>query len=248
MGNGVVVFGQQIGESDLDSFKGDIQSLLIVNDPQAGALSCNHDSPLGGFFPDCRDKLAAESPEVSIERNINMEGGQVSYSSTSSSSSVSFSSTSSSSTSEEGLMVVTEEASAGGRAAAEVGEVAFGIKGEKGAKGEPAVIGPRGYQGPAGDPGEEGDRGPDGRDGLPGEKGLPGPPGKHIMVPFRIPTPGSEKGPGASAPAEIQAQLSLQMARMALQGPPGPRGLAGITGPVGSTGARGLKGNPGDPG
>lgn len=44
--------------------QGDIQSLLIVNDPQAGALSCNHESPLGGFFPDCREKLKAESPEV----------------------------------------------------------------------------------------------------------------------------------------------------------------------------------------
>merc|ERR1712096_586504 len=96
-------------------------------------------------------KLAAESPGVSIERNINMgEGGEVSFSSTSSSSSVSYSS--SSSTSEEGLMVVTEEASTGGRvAAAEYGEVEFGIKGEKGARGEPAVIEPDAFT--AGPPG-----------------------------------------------------------------------------------------------
>merc|ERR1719320_1798820 len=255
--NGVVVFGQQIGESDLDSFKGDIQSLLIVNDPQAGALSCNHESPLGGFFPDCREKLKAESPEVSIERNINiMEGGEVSYSTSSSSSSVSYSSSSSSSSSsEEGLMVVTEEASAGGNSyggrmsAAEYGDVEFGIKGEKGSKGEPAVIEPDAFTaGPPGDMGAPGAVGPRGYQGPPGEKGLPGPPGKHIMVPFRIPTPGSEKGPGASAPAEIQAQLSLQMARMALQGPPGPRGLAGITGPMGARGSRGPPGASGLPG
>ena len=39
---------------------------------------------------------------------------------------------------------------------------------------------------------------------------------KHVCFrfQFRIPTPGSEKGPGANAPAEIQAQLSLQQARV----------------------------------
>merc|ERR1711937_355417 len=108
--------------------------------------------------------------------------------------------------------------------------------------------GPPGPQGPPGMMGPPGPPGKDGRNGIDGSQGLTGPPGRHIMIPFRLPTPAELKGPGGHANAELQAQMALQQARLALQGPPGPLGLTGMPGPTGEPGPYGEPGIAGLPG
>merc|ERR1739838_695540 len=56
---GVVVFGSQIGDSKLETFKGDIQSLILDSDPTSASFMCNGRN----LTPNCDTAAAALTGE-----------------------------------------------------------------------------------------------------------------------------------------------------------------------------------------
>uniref|UniRef100_A0A671TWF5 Fibrillar collagen NC1 domain-containing protein n=1 Tax=Sparus aurata TaxID=8175 RepID=A0A671TWF5_SPAAU len=106
--------------------------------------------------------------------------------------------------------------------------------------------GPPGITGPVGPRGDAGEPGPPGRPGLNGADGIPGPPGNIMLIPFQ--SGGDPKLGTVVSAQEAQAQAILQQTKLAMKGPPGPLGLRGRPGPLGAPGPSGLKGSSGDMG
>uniref|UniRef100_A0A8C1YRG6 Collagen, type V, alpha 3a n=1 Tax=Cyprinus carpio TaxID=7962 RepID=A0A8C1YRG6_CYPCA len=240
--DGVLVFGTRLLDEEV--FEGEIQQLLLVDDPKAAADYCQD------YIPDCdsplpysTQSLAAEEVSdfsVSLAPHVVKKGP-------------------------EGrpglpgadgipgppgtlLMLPGDNGAPGSRGedgpegpkgqSGPLGEPGpAGIAGEKGKLGVPGLPGypgrqgskgSAGHDGPQGAAGERGPQGPQGRDGEAGPKGPNGPPGKDGL-------PGH---PGQRGEPGFQGKT----------GPPGPAGVVGPQGKTGETGPTGDRGHPGAPG
>ncbi|GLD68277.1 collagen alpha-1(XI) chain-like isoform X1 [Lates japonicus] len=218
---GVTVFGTRLLDEDV--FEGDIQQLLIVDDPRAAETYCQD------YIPDCEAPLPYESILTEVEEVERTPKKHVveefDYSDLYDDISVS---TVDASTNVTEYEIVEYEDYDNTTDFYHMNEYEYEEEYDErygpaerereyslNAQGEPGPPGVTGPVGPRGDPGE---LGPPGRPGLNGADGIPGPPGNIMLIP------------------------------LAMKGPPGPLGLRGRPGPLGAPGPSGLKGTSGDMG
>uniref|UniRef100_A0A8C1QR13 Fibrillar collagen NC1 domain-containing protein n=1 Tax=Cyprinus carpio TaxID=7962 RepID=A0A8C1QR13_CYPCA len=239
--DGVLVFGTRLLDEEV--FEGEIQQLLLVDDPKAAADYCQD------YIPDCdsplpysTQSLAAEEVSdfsVSLAPHVVKKAHCLLF--------LLFLSD---------LFYIYMTSCFSTQIHWSIhGVWHFFIKNNlcvclffQGLPGIPGITGP---PGPSGDPG---DMGPEGRPGLPGADGIPGPPGTLLMLPFHY-GGDSQKGPVISA-QEAQAQAILQQAKgdngapgsRGEDGPEGPKGQSGPLGEPGPAGIAGEKGKLGVPG
>uniref|UniRef100_A0A8C1TKC6 Collagen, type V, alpha 3a n=1 Tax=Cyprinus carpio TaxID=7962 RepID=A0A8C1TKC6_CYPCA len=244
--DGVLVFGTRLLDEEV--FEGEIQQLLLVDDPKAAADYCQD------YIPDCdsplpysTQSLAAEEVSdfsVSLAPHVVKKAHCLLF--------LLFLSD---------LFYIYMTSCFSTQIHWSIhGVWHFFIKNNlcvclffQGLPGIPGITGP---PGPSGDPG---DMGPEGRPGLPGADGIPGPPGTLLMLPFHY-GGDSQKGPVISA-QEAQAQAILQQAKVRHRsgdngapgsrgedGPEGPKGQSGPLGEPGPAGIAGEKGKLGVPG
>uniref|UniRef100_A0A672R3C8 Collagen, type V, alpha 3a n=1 Tax=Sinocyclocheilus grahami TaxID=75366 RepID=A0A672R3C8_SINGR len=252
--DGVVVFGTRLLDEEV--FEGEIQQLLLVDDPQAAADYCQD------YIPDCDSPLPNSTqslaPEEVSDFSVSLAPHVIKKSSFC----------------DQDLIFYLFFLLQGRRF----------DKGQKGepAVVEPGTY----FQGPPGPPGPQvtnclsSRKGPEGRPGLPGADGIPGPPGTLLMLPwlhmmydvlcrflnaslfscctfvwsnFKVfvdnlipncPLQGEDGFPGAKGDMGIKGDRG-DTGAPGNRGEDGPEGLKGQSGPMGEPGSAGIAGEKG---
>ncbi|KAI4833345.1 hypothetical protein KUCAC02_016253, partial [Chaenocephalus aceratus] len=185
---GVTVFGTRLLDEEV--FEGDIQQLLIVDDPRAAETYCQD------YIPDCDAALPynsilseAEEVERKPKKHVAEEFEEFDYSDLYEDRSVSTATAGPNDTEYE--IVEEREISLNTRNLPEKGEkgepsflgAGTRITGPPGPPGPEGETGPLGVTGSVGPRGDAGELGPSGRPGLNGADGIPGPPGNIMLIP-----------------------------------------------------------------
>uniref|UniRef100_A0A8C1TQQ8 Collagen, type V, alpha 3a n=1 Tax=Cyprinus carpio TaxID=7962 RepID=A0A8C1TQQ8_CYPCA len=233
--DGVLVFGTRLLDEEV--FEGEIQQLLLVDDPKAAADYCQD------YIPDCdsplpysTQSLAAEEVSdfsVSLAPHVVKKAHCLLF--------LLF-------LSDLFYIYMTSWLPGADGIPGPPGTLLMlpGDNGAPGSRGEDGPEGPKGQSGPLGEPGPAGIAGEKGKLGVPGLPGYPGRQGSkdisNVFFGLSFKGPPGKDGlpghPGQRGEPGFQGKT----------GPPGPAGVVGPQGKTGETGPTGDRGHPGAPG